>query len=118
MEEEKKKLYSLKTELNSLKERVKEKEIRETKISAESDSILKRVEELSRDLKFDDYKSCLEEMTKSREKIRGFESELEVVSSKELEKEKVISVSETKISEAEKIKGQIQDIDFLSTMSK
>ena len=111
LEEEKKKMYSLKTELNSLKERMKEKENRATKISAESDSLLKRVEELSLDLKFNDYESCLEELNRARESIKGLESELEVVSSKELEMEKIISVSETKISEAEKVKGQIQDID-------
>ena len=111
LEEEKKKMYSLKTELNSLKERMKEKENRATKISAESDSLLKRVEELSSDLKFNDYESCLEELNRARESIKGLESELEVVSSKELEMEKIISVSETKISEAEKVKGQIQDID-------
>jgi len=112
LDEEKKKVYSLKTELNSLKERVREKETRATKISSESDSVMKILEEFSIDLKFENYESCLSEVNNSREKVKSLESELEVVASKELELEKIISVSETKISEAEKVNGQIQDLDI------
>jgi len=111
LEETKKITYTFKTELNSLKERIKEKESRIFKVSAESDSFLSMVEELSNNLKCENSNLCSRKIEEVNEEIKKLESKLDSCSSLEIEKTKLISSAETEISSAENIKKKIEEIE-------
>jgi len=62
IEEERKSTYRLKNELNSSKERIKDKEIQLARATAESDSIIKQIEELTIGLKYNEISLCVTKM--------------------------------------------------------
>src|SRR3989344_2596857 len=95
IEEEKNKLLSVKTELYSIKERIKEKEARNHRLEVDSDSVLKQIENLSREFIYKSEEDCLEQISK-----------------KEIEYNRNLASSEAQIRNAEKIKEQIIKIDI------
>ncbi|PJC41009.1 MAG: hypothetical protein CO042_00690, partial [Parcubacteria group bacterium CG_4_9_14_0_2_um_filter_41_8] len=112
LEEEKKKIYSLKTELSSIKERIKDKENHLAGIASQSDSIIKRIEEISGELNFENIELCKKELSKLKSQISKITSEITLLSEKELSLSKQISSAETTILHAEKMKFQIEGIDI------
>ena len=112
IEEERKKLLAFKTELAVLKERMKDKEKQLIKVSNESQSLLNRIEEDSRNLKYRDEKHCLEELNTLKESFSKNRSSINDLNKKELENEKISSISETEIERARKIKEDVSKIDL------
>ncbi|MBS3081662.1 AAA family ATPase [Candidatus Pacearchaeota archaeon] len=111
IEEEKNKLLSVKTELYSIKERLKEKEARNHRLEVDSDSVLKQIENLSKDFTYKGELDCLEEIShleKESEKIKNLVEEL---SKGEIEHNRNLAAAESQISTAERIKDQILKIE-------
>ncbi len=111
IEEEKKKAYSLRTELNNLRERIKEKEHQVTRNSSESDSLLKQIEEMSSDLKYSSSENTHKAIIKIESELNILKKSLLELSKDELKNTKIISSSETIISQLEKIKENVLKID-------
>lgn len=112
LEEERKKSLTLKSELNSLKERVKDKERQLARVIAESESNLKNLEDYSSNLNYqkeDDCRKAVEELKKSITEKRARVNE---INQKELELEKIVSVSEVEIERSEGIKAKVGKIDI------
>ncbi|MCH7568823.1 MAG: chromosome segregation protein SMC [Nanoarchaeota archaeon] len=111
IEEERKKIYSLKTELNSLKERLKEKENQLSKIKAESDATIKQIEEYSSILNYSDYIVCQKAINELKKNISSTKINLDNLNNNELENTRLISSAETQVNDAEKIKGNIENLN-------
>ncbi len=112
LEEQKNKLLSVKTELYSIKERIKEKESRSHRLEVESDSIIKQIENLSRDFIFKGEQDCLENISALDKESERLRKDLEELSRKEIEHNRNLATSEAQIRNAEKIKEQILKIDI------
>jgi chromosome segregation protein len=112
LEEQKNKLLSVKTELYSLKERIKEKESRSHRLEVESDSLLKQIENLSKDFLFKDESHCLEQISLLEKESSKIKESLEDLSNKEIGLNRNLASYEAQIRTAEKIKEQIAKIDI------
>ena len=111
IEEERNEILTLRTELSSLKERIRDKEKQFANVSAESNSVLKQMEE-NADL---EYKTEREGINA----VANFEKNLSLLKEKMvgnekgiLEGEKKISVNQAEIKRYEEIKGKVQSIDI------
>lgn len=111
LEEQKNKLLSVKTELYSIKERLKEKESRNHKLEVESDSLLKQIENLSRDFQFKTEEDCLSNILNLEKESEESRKNIEELSKKEIDHNRSLAASEAQIRTAEKIKEQILKID-------
>jgi len=111
IEAERKNLFSIKNELNSIKERVKDKERQLGKVIAESESILKQLEENSERLHYKDEEVCLEAIKESRVSLLNNKNKIESLSKAELDNEKLASVLESEIKNVFKIKEDVDKID-------
>lgn len=111
LEEQKKQVYALRTEITNVKDRLKEKENRLTITETESDSLLKQIEEYSSDFNHDNPKTCLDEIERLKASLSLTKEGLSDLSKKELEGMEKISSAKTQVALAEKIKSQIAEID-------
>lgn len=112
IEEERNKLNNLKTELFSLKEIAKDKERQISRAQNESESILRILEDLSSKLIHKNEEECAKVILSLRHSLFEREKELESLYGEELKHEKDISVSESEIAAAEKIKKEVEKIDI------
>ncbi len=111
IEEERKRLLSSRTELNSLRERLKDKEKQIARVVAESESLVKQLEEYSSDLAYKNNTECETAIEKLAKSLISSKDKLKGVFEEELESEKMISVLEAEIEKAKKIKGDVREID-------
>ncbi|MCX8158985.1 MAG: chromosome segregation protein SMC [Candidatus Pacearchaeota archaeon] len=111
IEEERKKVLTIKSELNSIKERINDKEKQVAKTSAESDLILKQIEELSKNLSYKNEEECLKTINSLKNLLKEKKKELETIENESLKNEKQISVLEFDINRIEKIKNDVKEID-------
>jgi len=112
LEDEKKKMLTLKSEMNSLRDRIKDREQRLGRVLAESESVIKQLEEYQRVLKYKDEHECLKVLDESKHKLNEEKKELERLGSERVAFEKKISVAESEIERAEKIKKDVSKIDI------
>ncbi|MDP4039132.1 MAG: chromosome segregation SMC family protein [Candidatus Pacearchaeota archaeon] len=112
LEEQKNKTYSIKTEVNSLRERAKAHEIRISKLNTESDLLIKQIEEISKDFKHPNQDFCIKFISKSKKEISDISGNIKGLAESYLSYNKTISSAETQISSAEEIKKRIEKIDI------
>lgn len=110
--EERKRLLSIKMELNSLRERARDKEMQIGRTFAESDSLLKQIEKDSVNLSYKDEKECLKEINSIRSGLGKLKDLLNNAAKAEVENIHSMSVSESAIERAEKTKSDVQNIDI------
>jgi len=111
LESEKKIMLGAKSELNSLRERVKDKRDQLSRAKAEGDALLKQVDEFSENLRHNNEKACLLSIENLRKELDGQKGGLDSLGIRELENEKIVSIAESEIERAEKIKGDVDNID-------
>ncbi len=111
IEEEKKQVYTLRTELNAVKERIRDKELNLERLSSQSDSILKQIEEYSTDIEYETRESCEKEISSLKKSVQDYKIKIEELVKLELEQNRKITSSETTIASSEKIKSQVQSIE-------
>jgi chromosome segregation protein len=112
IEEEREKLLSSRTELNSLRERIRDKENYLARIVGESDSSTKELEKYSLDLIYENEEGCLKIANSLKEKIQNAREKINKLGGEELGSEKKISVLESEIEKAEKVKSDVRQIDI------
>ncbi len=122
IEEERKRTLSLKTELEGLKERIKDKREQIGKVKAESEGIISYIEQSEKVLKYRNEKECFSETTGAREILKDKKAELEELGKRELENEKIVVVADNEIKRANEVRKHIETIDICplcqSTMTK
>lgn len=111
IQEQRKTVYTLKTQLTALKERIKDKQILLARTDADSDLTLKQLEELSSNLIYKSEKECTKALEGLSSKVKTAKSRLLELDSSRFEKEKILSVSESQIIQAQEIKGKVNEID-------
>lgn len=111
IEEERKKAYLLHTELQALKDRVRDKESQMNRVTGESSAVMKQLEEYALNLKYisgEECKKVVASLTKERDaKQAQIVSERE----KELEHTKSLALHETEINHARDIQFKVGKID-------
>ena len=111
IEGERRKSQQLRSDLNSIRERIKEKERSIARFGAESEHIIKQLEDYGRVISYKNEEECSQNINNFKNKIKEARSELENITRDMLVHEKRISVSESEISKAEKVKGDVSSID-------
>ncbi len=111
IEQSKKTLLTLKSELNSIKERIKDKERQLNRNTFSSDSYLKQIEEYSYDLKYKNKKDCSSAILSLRKELAVKKNLIKELEKEIFENKKNISINELEITRAEKIKQQVHKID-------
>ncbi len=112
IEEERRKMFSARTELSSLRERIKEKERHLGRISAESESALRQIEQYTRELIYKNEEECHKIIENAKENLAKLRNRITILNKEELENEKMISISESEILKSEKIKSSVKEIDI------
>ncbi len=112
LEEERSKLLATKTELNSIREILKDKERQLARVMVESEEVLKQLESLSAKLTYTKEEECMKAISLTRNTVLEREKELTSVHTEIVKYEKALSVAESKIAHAEKIKNQVEKIDI------
>src|SRR3989344_1474408 len=111
LEEERKRVLALKTELHSVKERIKDKERQLSRASLTSENLLKQLEEYTMDLTYENDKSCADSIISLRQSTISYKVQLSEIAQRELEKEKAISVAQSEIQKSEKVKKDVESMD-------
>ncbi len=111
IEEERKKTLTVKTELNSIRERAKDKERQLARFGAESESILKQLEEYAEKFSYKDENECNKSIESLNKALNEKKSLIEKLNKAELENVKLISISDSEIKRIEKIKSDVKAID-------
>jgi chromosome segregation protein len=111
VEDERRKILTLKTELNSLRERIREKERQLGKVNNDSDSVLKQMESLSVNLIYKNESACSEKVKSFEKDIEEKQQGISQINSKELQNQRQFGVSESEIKRCEEIKSKVKEID-------
>ena len=112
LEKEKRKFYSIKTELNALKQRIDDKRSQLNRNRNESEFILNEINALGEKLKHKTVESARTSLKKDEAESTEKNKNLENMEKSKLEYEKNISVYESEISNLEKIKKEVAKLDI------
>ncbi len=112
IENERKKLITLKTELNAIKERIKDKEKQLARINATSESLLKGLEEISAELLYENGERCNKAIDEFKKSSIKKKKEIDKLIKDELANEKLVSINESEILRAEKIIANVEKLDI------
>ncbi len=111
LEEEKKKMFTLKTELNSVKELIEDKHRNLSRSIAESEFVIKQMEEFSANLSTQSEEEGLSVINKLSDEIRKNRATYDSLMNLEFENQKTVSVSESEIKRNREIKEKVEKID-------
>lgn len=112
VEELRKKFYTLKSEIGSVKNRIADKKDMLRRIHEDSDSSFRQIEEISKQL-FDKKTEGNEDNIRMlREKISAAQKEIEELGKSEISAEKNISMNESEIKKLDEIKHNVSKIDI------
>ncbi|HLF53661.1 MAG TPA: chromosome segregation SMC family protein, partial [Candidatus Nanoarchaeia archaeon] len=109
--EERKRLLSSKSELNSIREMLKDKEKQLSRIVVGSENALKQLEEHSLELNYKDERECDKAIDSIKNTIIELKQRLEITGQNELENEKIVSVLEAEIKKSDETKTKVNEID-------
>lgn len=111
LEKERKRLLTLKTELSALVERIGDKKENLARAGAESESLVKQIEEITKGLIYNNDKDALKEKELFEGKLSKIKDNIEALVEEELNNEKIISVAESEVKLNEKTKGDVNKLD-------
>ncbi len=112
LDREKKKVFLIKSEMLAVKNTIEDRRKQLARLEAESESLVSRVEELSRDFEFATEKECNEAIESLKERLAQEEDKIDSLREEELASEKTISVSEREIERNDEIIKKVSDIDI------
>lgn len=111
IEEERKKILSLKSELTAQRERIRDRERQLSRVVAESESLVKHIEEISGKLNYSDEKACAREMSSLSVVRDEKHTTLEALRKEEMQHEKNLGIADSDIRRANEVKGKVESID-------
>lgn len=112
LDKEKKRFYSIKSELQNLKQRSEDKRVQIQKNKNESDFLLNEISSLGEKLVHKSISQARESLVKHKQEIIDKTKNLESLDEKKLSLEKKISVLESEIKSLEQIELQVSKIDI------
>jgi len=110
VEEQRKKFYTIKSELKSIKERIQDKKVTFTSYSNESEFLLKQIKSLSQELF--DQKTTQEKLNALKSSLSEKKVLLQELNKKELALEKISGANEYEIDKENKIIEKISKMDI------
>ncbi|MBU0907864.1 MAG: chromosome segregation protein SMC [Nanoarchaeota archaeon] len=111
LEKEKKRAFVLKSELMAVKNTVEDRKRQLARVEADSDSLLVRIEELSKDFEFHTEHECGEAIGFYKKRLAQEEDKVDAWREDELKNEKTISVAEAEVGRNEEIKAKVEKLD-------
>ncbi|MBU1989026.1 MAG: AAA family ATPase, partial [Nanoarchaeota archaeon] len=111
LEKEKKMAFGLKSELNSLRDRLEDKKRQLTRANTESESFVREIEELSEILQFNTEKECADAIEFYKKSLAKEEDKIDMLREEELKNEKIVSVAESGIKHNEELKKKVEKLD-------
>jgi len=112
LEREKRRTVLVKSELIAIKNTIEDRRRQLTKVEADSELLVERIEELSKDFEYRTEKECEEAIEFYKKRLAQEEDKVESLREDELKKEKTISISEAEIERNKEIKKKIEQIDI------
>lgn len=112
IEAERKKLLTLRTETNALRERIKDRERQISRATADSEALVRQIEEATAQCSYRTEKTCSEAILKNRTMLAEKRNLIKDQQQLTIQAERKKSVSETEISTWEKNKGDVTRIDI------
>lgn len=110
IEEQRKRFYMIKSEMNSVKERIKDKNTLLQNYADESDLLIKQIESLS--IKIFDLRASQQKLHKLKTSLAEKRNSLSSLLKKEIELEKINSINESEIENLNKILKKISKLDI------
>jgi chromosome segregation protein len=111
LEKEKKKAVLIRSELIAVKNTIQDRKHQLARVEADSEALVGRIEELSKDFEYHTEEECEEAIEFYKKKLTQEEDRLDSLREEELKNEKMISVSEVEIERNEEIKKKVEQID-------
>jgi len=111
IDDQKKIFYNLRERLNTLKERIKDREVLQQKNKNESDFLIKEIDKISEDIIFKDIELCKGNIQKLAKQEKEQQDSLQKKENELNEKEKLNSVINSELSNLNKIKRQVTELD-------
>jgi chromosome segregation protein len=111
LEKERKRFFSLKTEVESLRERISDRKSQLSRTFAESDSLLRQIDLIANELEYRTESESSSALEKLRKELESSKLNLEKLNREEIENEKIISVALSEIERNEKIRSKVEEID-------
>ena len=111
LDREKKKVFLIKSEMLAVKNTIEDRRKQLARLEAESESLVSRIEELSREFEFATEKECNEAIESLKERLAREEDKIDSLREEELASEKTISISEREIERNDEIIKKVSDID-------
>lgn len=112
LEEERKQVLALKSELNSLRERIKDKERQIARITGESENNLRNLEDYSKNLRYKDEGECKHSLELIKQSVGDLRARINSFNQKELELVKLTSIAELEIEKAQSNKEKVEKLDI------
>lgn len=111
LEREKKRSFVLKSELMSVKNTIDDRKQQLARVEADSESLVQRIEEISKDFEYNTESECMEAIDFYKKRLAQEEDKIDKAREEELKNEKVISVSEREVERNEEVKREVEKID-------
>ncbi|MFA6022490.1 MAG: chromosome segregation SMC family protein [Candidatus Pacearchaeota archaeon] len=111
IQEEREKLYSTQSELNAIRDRIRDKERLEQKAQNESKFIFNQIREISENTSNQTIEQCNSEITQIRANIEKFSKDIDEINAGKLSIEKKISVAESELERNKRLKTQMPKSD-------
>lgn len=111
LEKEKKKAFLVKSELFAVRNTIEDRKRQLVRVETDSESLLARIEEMSKELEYNSEKECEEAIDFFKKKLAQEEDNVDSFREDELKNEKIISICEVEIERNEEIKKKIGQID-------
>ena len=112
LEVERKKILTIKSEITSLRDRIQDKERSLSRVVAESESLLKQIEESTLLCQYKSEKQCAEAVEKLRNELGKKRESVKEGQEKLVKIEKQKSIAESEIDRNEKVKMDVSKIDL------
>ncbi len=112
LEEEKRSSHAHKAELQNVREKMKDKERQLGRVQAESESLVKQLEEYASGLQYKHEEECEKVVHQIHKELTEKRKELESIAHALVGHEKALSVAEVEISQATKISEQVSTLDI------
>ena len=111
LEKERRKILTLKSSLESFREKIDDRQRQLGRASAESESLVGQIEEITKELNYANTSECLEALKKFKNSLDKGKEEVIELRKKEIENEKIISVAENEIKRNREIREKVEKID-------
>ena len=111
IESERKKIIAFKGELNSARDKIKDRERQLTMFISEGEHLIKQIEDTSSGFSFREIKECQSAISSFKDNLTKIKKELIILSEKTIEKGRIIAVSDSEIKRVENLKKEIEKID-------